>query len=98
LIQRVKQSNIQTLMAYQHPEIPITSTSKFTVHGDDAPTFYLTNNPGQNDPATRAFERAASTLTAVNPYTATTSPARFRSCWLMPKPAATRPTSSRQSN
>jgi hypothetical protein len=65
-------ANIQTLMAHQHPEIPITSTSKFTVHGDDAPTFYLTNNPGQNDPATRGFERAASTLTALNPYTGNT--------------------------
>jgi arylsulfatase A-like enzyme len=58
-------ANIRTLMTQQHPEIPTV----FTVHGDDAPTFYLSNNPGQNDPATRAFERAASTLTAVNPYT-----------------------------
>jgi hypothetical protein len=58
-------ANIRTLMTQQHPEIP----TSFTVHGDDAPTFYLSNNPGQNDPATRAFERATATLTAVNPYT-----------------------------
>jgi hypothetical protein len=57
-------ANIRTLMTQQHPEIPTV----FTVHGDDAPTFYLSNNPGQNDPATRAFERAAATLTAANPY------------------------------
>lgn len=63
-------ANIDTLMHNQHPEI----TTAFTVHGDDAPTFYLSNNPGQNDPNTRAFERAASTLTAVNPYTGNTDP------------------------
>jgi hypothetical protein len=61
-------ANIDTLMANQYPEI----TTKFTVHGDDAPTFYLSGNPGQNDPATRAFERATSGLTAVNPYTGNT--------------------------
>jgi hypothetical protein len=63
-------TNIDTLMSKQHPEI----TTPFTVHGDDAPTFYLSGNPGQNDPATRAFERAAGSLTAVNPYTGATDP------------------------
>ncbi|HET7326514.1 MAG TPA: hypothetical protein VFJ14_04430 [Nocardioidaceae bacterium] len=67
-------SNIDTLMANQHPEI----TTKFTVHGDDAPTFYLSGNPGQNDPSTRAFERAVSGLTAVNPYTGNTDPLMVR--------------------
>jgi hypothetical protein len=61
-------ANIDTLMSKQHPEI----TTKFTVHGDDAPTFYLSGNPGQRDPGTRAFERAASGLTATNPYTGNT--------------------------
>ena len=61
-------ANIDTLMANQHPEI----TTKFTVHGDDAPTFYLSGNPGQGDPTTRAFERAAAGLTATNPYTGNT--------------------------
>lgn len=61
-------ANIDTLMHEQAPEI----TTPFTVHGDDAPTFYLSKNPGQDDPATRAFERAAAGLTAVNPYTGNT--------------------------
>jgi hypothetical protein len=61
-------ANIKTLMTNEHPEI----TTAFTVHGDDAPTFYLSNNPAQADPATRALERAAATLTAVNPYTGAT--------------------------
>ncbi len=61
-------ANIDTLMANQHPEI----TTGFTVHGDDAPTFYLSGNPTQTDPSTRAFERAAGSLTAVNPYTGAT--------------------------
>lgn len=61
-------ANIATLVHEQHPEI----TTPFTVHGDDAPTFYLSGNPGQDDPATRAFEQAAAGLTAVNPYTGAT--------------------------
>ncbi len=63
-------ANVTKLMAGQHPEV----TTAFTVHGDDAPTFYLSGNPGQTDPATRAFERAAASLTAVNPYTGATDP------------------------
>jgi hypothetical protein len=58
-------ANLRTLMTEQHPDI----STAFTVHGDDAPTFYLSGDPGQNDAATRTFERAVSTLTAVNPYT-----------------------------
>ncbi|MEA2639175.1 MAG: hypothetical protein QOF51_569 [Chloroflexota bacterium] len=58
-------ANIDTLMAEQHPEI----RTAFTVHGDDAPTFYLSGNPAQTDPATRAFEQAVGTLSADNPYT-----------------------------
>src|SRR5262249_9611865 len=61
-------ANIATLMHEQHPEI----TTPFTVHGDAAPTFSLSGNPGQDDPQTRAFERAAAGLTAVNPYTGAT--------------------------
>ena len=55
----------------------------FTVHGDDAPTFYLsrvvagdagqpTGALAQTDPVARQLERAAATLTAVNPYTGNT--------------------------
>ncbi|MGZ4442309.1 MAG: hypothetical protein ACXVXC_04045 [Nocardioidaceae bacterium] len=61
-------ANIDTLMHEQAPGV----TTPFTVHGDDAPTFYLSGNPGQADPSTRAFERAAGNLTAVNPYTGNT--------------------------
>jgi hypothetical protein len=67
-------ANIDTLMAHQAPAV----TTKFTVHGDDAPTFYLSGNPGQTDPSTRTFERAAGRLTAVNPYTGSTDPLMVR--------------------
>jgi hypothetical protein len=61
----------------------------FTVHGDDAPTFYLsrvvagdagqpTGALGQTDPVTRQFERAAATFTAVNPYTGSTDNLLFK--------------------
>ncbi len=46
-----------------------------TVHGDDAPTFYLARKGtgggqlAQVDPAARNFERTIAKLTAVNPYT-----------------------------
>jgi len=55
----------------------------FTVHGDDAPTFYLsrvvagdagqaTGQLPQTDTFTRQFEQAAATFTEVNPYTGNT--------------------------
>jgi hypothetical protein len=48
----------------------------FTVHGDDAPPFYLAkvgSGPlGQTDPDTRQFEREVATLTALNPFTGAT--------------------------
>lgn len=47
-------------------------TTPFTVHSDDAPTVYITGNPARDVPATRAFERAAGKLTAVNPITGNT--------------------------
>jgi hypothetical protein len=61
----------------------------FTVHGDDAPTFYLsrvvagdagqpTGPLAQTDPVTRQFERAAATFTAFNPYTGNTDNLLFR--------------------
>src|SRR5205085_10931763 len=46
-------------------------TTPFTVHSDDAPTVYITGNPGQNADVTRTLERATGALTAVNPYTGT---------------------------
>ncbi len=59
----------------------------FTVHGDDAPAFYLsrvgadagTTGPlAQTDPVTRQFERAAATFTALNPYTGNTNSLLFK--------------------
>ena len=46
----------------------------FTVHSDDAPTIYITSNPGRKDSSTRFFERALGNLTAVNPITGNTDP------------------------
>jgi hypothetical protein len=43
-------------------------TTPFKVHSDSAPTVYITGNPPQTDPLTRDLERAAGTVTAVNPY------------------------------
>jgi hypothetical protein len=48
-------------------------TTAFTVHSDMAPTIYLTGNPSRTSTVTRAFGRAVSKLTAVNPYTGQTN-------------------------
>ena len=49
------------------------SPNAFTVHGDDAPPFYLAKKGSgplsQTDPLTRQFERDIAKLSAVNPYT-----------------------------
>jgi hypothetical protein len=47
-------------------------TTPFTVHSDSAPNFYITGNPSQTNPITRNLERAAGTVTAVNPYSGNT--------------------------
>jgi hypothetical protein len=47
-------------------------TTPFKVHSDDAPTVYITGNPGNTAAVTRTFERATGQLTAVNPYTGNT--------------------------
>jgi hypothetical protein len=44
------------------------NTTAFTVHSDSAPNFYITGNPSQTSSTTRDLERAAGTITAVNPY------------------------------
>jgi hypothetical protein len=61
-------ANIKTLVANQTTGLG----TAWTVHGDDAPTFYLSGNPGETDPFVRDFERQVSGLTAVNPYTGNT--------------------------
>jgi hypothetical protein len=40
----------------------------FSVHSDDAPTFYVSGHPGPTDPAVRKLERDVSGLTAPDPY------------------------------
>jgi hypothetical protein len=77
------QANIDTLVTHQFPLLAAgflgtAAPNAFTVHGDDAPTFYLAKKGAgggmlaQTDPQTRAFERSIATLTAVNPYTGLT--------------------------
>src|SRR5262249_23038711 len=72
--------NIDTLVTHQFPELAEqflgpAALNAFTVHGDDAPTFYLAKKGAgsgqldQTDPLTRTFERTIANLTAVNPYT-----------------------------
>ncbi len=72
--------NIDTVLAAQFPDLGAqflgkTAPYAFTVHGDDAPPFYLARygtggGPlGQTDPLTRQFEHAVAQLTVVNPYT-----------------------------
>jgi hypothetical protein len=48
------------------------NTTPFRVHSDSAPTVYITGNPARDAAVTRAFERSAASLTAVNPMTGET--------------------------
>ncbi|HVO87906.1 MAG TPA: hypothetical protein VMV45_05140 [Casimicrobiaceae bacterium] len=74
-------TNIDALVADQYPSLGTSFLANnapyaFTVHGDDAPPFYLAargSGPlAQHDPVTRDFERKIATLTAANPYTGKT--------------------------
>jgi hypothetical protein len=76
-------SNIDTLVTHQFPDLAAkflasSGPDTFTVHGDDAPPFYLAKKGvgalGQTDPDTRQFERTIAGITAVNPYTGATDP------------------------
>ena len=82
-------SNIDTLVTHQFPTLAskflgAAAPNAFTVHGDDAPTFYLAKKGtgggqlAQTDPDARDFERNIATLTAVNPYTGATDPLMVR--------------------
>jgi hypothetical protein len=75
------QVNIDTAVQTEFPSLystflSSTATDNFTVHGDDAPTFYLSKRGvgalGQTDPDTRTFERTIAGLNEVNPYTGAT--------------------------
>src|SRR5499427_9381969 len=50
------------------------NTTPFGLQNDSAPEFYVTGNPGPNDPVVRTLERDTGGLTAANPYTGTTQP------------------------
>jgi hypothetical protein len=74
-------ANIDTLVSKQFPDLAAqflgtSAPNAFTVHGDDAPPFYLAKKSSgplaQTDPLTRTFERSIARLTAVNPYTGAT--------------------------
>jgi hypothetical protein len=40
----------------------------FTVHSDDAPTFYVNGNPSRTDPTVRSLEHSLSSLNEPDPY------------------------------
>jgi len=74
-------ANIDTLVADQFSTLASqflgsAAPNAFTVHGDDAPPFYLAKKGSgplsQTDLLTRQFERDIAKLTAVNPYTGAT--------------------------
>ena len=56
-------ANIQALIKNQTGIV-----TPFNVHSDSAPNFYIVGNPSQTSSTTRDLERAAGTVTAVNPY------------------------------
>ncbi len=73
--------NIDTLVGEQFPSLAAQflgsqALNAFTVHGDDAPPFYLAAKGvgplSQTDSLTREFERDIANLTAVNPYSGAT--------------------------
>ncbi len=45
------------------------NTTKFSIHSDDAPNFYINGNPAPTDPVTRTLEHDVNALTVVNPIT-----------------------------
>lgn len=59
--------NLKGLVATQS-----SATTSFTVHSDSAPTVYINGNPPQASTTSRDLERAAGTVTAVNPYSGKT--------------------------
>jgi hypothetical protein len=48
------------------------NTVPFSLENDTAPEFYVTGNPGPNDPSVRSLEHGVAAITAANPYTGTT--------------------------
>jgi hypothetical protein len=50
------------------------NTTKYSLEQDTAPEFYVKGQPGPDTTGVRSLERAVASLTASNPYTATTQP------------------------
>ncbi|HKA02753.1 MAG TPA: hypothetical protein VKD67_00445, partial [Acidimicrobiales bacterium] len=57
-------ANLSRMIATQYGD-----TTPFTVHSDDAPTVYITGNPGPTSPVARTLERESAGLSWLNPYT-----------------------------
>jgi hypothetical protein len=84
--------NIDTLVSNELPTVASQflvsgAPDAFTVHGDDAPPFYLARVNaaagqvgalGQTDPDTRNFERNIPNLTVINPFTGNTDALLFK--------------------
>jgi hypothetical protein len=66
-------AHINRLLATRNPATPA-----FSVHSDDAPTFYLNGNPAPTDPVTRQIEHDVDALTATNPITSAVDKLSFR--------------------
>ena len=49
-----------------------TLPGNYSVHSDDAPTFYVNGQPGPTDATVRALERNAATVTQFDPYSGST--------------------------
>jgi hypothetical protein len=62
-------ANISGMLATQ-----TSNTTPFSLENDTAPEFYVTGQPGPDTAGVRSLEHAVASLTAKNPYTATTQP------------------------
>ncbi len=60
-------ANVTGLLSSQE-----NNTVPFSLENDTAPEFYVTGNPGPNDPSVRSLEHGVASITAANPYTGTT--------------------------
>jgi hypothetical protein len=60
-------ANVTGLLSSQE-----NNTVPFSLENDTAPEFYVTGDPGPNDPSVRSLEHGVASITAANPYTGTT--------------------------
>ena len=66
-------AHINRLLATRNPATPA-----FSVHSDDAPTFYVNGNPAPTDAVTRQMEHDLDALIATNPITTAVDKLSFR--------------------